>query len=99
LNYNVQHRYVFMPTNLDSYFDDVAWIVVVTDEEGEPVCDVINDGEHGTEINWISDKAKNALLQDSMSVLPDSIDPVRDYIDQLIERHHEENEKSSQMAR
>ena len=98
MSYQISHRYTFMPSNLDSYFDDVAWVVVVRDSEGELVCDVINDGKHGTEIFWLNDEVKAEMLQKSMSVLPDSIDPLRDFIDTLIERHYEESKEAPEVA-
>lgn len=72
-----------------SLLNPIAWQVQVFDAKQSLLCDVINHG-NGAEFTWWEPDAELKMSDYATKLLPDSIDPLRDYLDQLIETYHDE---------
>lgn len=83
--FSYDFAYVFDPSNPDSLTDDVAWLATIYyGPDLQLVCDVSNNGINGTDIKWFDESKMSKLAELGLEIEPDSIDPVRDYIDALI---------------
>jgi hypothetical protein len=86
--YSLDFAYVFDPSNPDSLIEDVAWSATIyLGPDLGLVCDVTNNGITGTDIKWLDESQVPELERLGLEIVPDSIDPVRDYIDSLIGQH------------
>lgn len=83
--YSFDFSYCFDPSNPDSLTSDVAWCAsLYHGVHLSLVCDVTNNGINGTDIEWYDESHLAELERLGLELMPDSIDPVRDYIDRLI---------------
>lgn len=85
MSYQVEFNYVFSPENPDSIISDVAWRARIL-ENDSLICIASNHGK-GTSIQWLDEPMKDEMLARANENDPDSIDPLRDYIDYLLEEH------------
>lgn len=86
--YSIDFKFVFDPSNPDSLQDDVAWLATIYHMPNYGlVCDASNNGITGTDLLWHSEEHRALIEADAKEQLPDSIDPLRDYIDMLIGRY------------
>lgn len=90
----IDFRYVFDADNADSLTENVAWHATLYRMPNyELVCDVRNNGITGTHITWHGE-GEQYVTSIAIEAMPDSIDPVRDWIDFMLQEQKEQIEES-----